>query len=88
MAKEQVVGPKRDMIGPYEKYEVESWARTITESEEIKADPEKMKYVRPMLAKKYRGLKNVINTIEDIKARKEMMDEEEMDDEMEDDAEE
>jgi len=31
--------------GKYDKWEVESWADTIVRAEEIKADPEKMKYV-------------------------------------------
>lgn len=51
--------------GKYEKYEVESWASTLMKAEEIKANPEKMKYVKMCLDKK----KKAISSIDDLRKR-------------------
>jgi subtilisin-like proprotein convertase family protein len=56
--------------GKYDKWEVESWVRSICEAEEVKADPEKMKYVAPLLKQKMKSLEAVkksISSIEDIR---------------------
>lgn len=68
-------------IKPDDKWEIESWARTIQEAEEIKADPEKMKKVMPLLKKKVAGMKM---TMEMLKAKAyNMPDEEESEEEKE-----
>lgn len=42
-----------------DKWEIDNWCRTLIEAEEIKADPEKMKYVRPQLQQKVTAIKNL-----------------------------
>lgn len=54
--------------GEYEKYEIESAARTILEAEEIKADKEKMKYVAMCLKKKSEGMSKAISSLSELKA--------------------
>ena len=54
--------------GKYEKYEIESAARTILEAEEIKADKEKMKYVSMCLKKKSEGMSKAISSLSELKA--------------------
>ena len=51
-----------------EAYEIECWADHIIKAEEIKADPEKMKYVKPVLEKRMMGMKKAISSIADLKA--------------------
>lgn len=53
--------------GPYEEWEINCAVRTIIEAEEIKADEDKMKYVRPLLEKKAKGLTKAISSIADLK---------------------
>lgn len=54
--------------GKFEKWEIESAARTLVEAEEIKANPEKMKYVKMCMDKQYGATKRVIESIEDLRA--------------------
>lgn len=54
--------------GKYDKWEVENWADTIVRAEEIKADPEKMKYVKMCMKKKYGAAKKAIESIDDLRA--------------------
>lgn len=74
---EALDGPKKTKeekkeYGPYEKYQVERWVETLVEAEEIKQDPEKMKYVSKCMKKK----KKAINSIADLRNRyNEMSDE-------------
>lgn len=70
------VSTKKKGEGP-DKWEIESWCRTITEAEEIRSDQEKMKHVAPMLAKK---AKAAIKTMEQLRARSKVAQEEEEDD--------
>lgn len=61
------VDPKKaEKKGPDE-WEIQSWARTIIEAEEIKADPKKMKLVAPHLKAKVKGLQGAIKSIADLK---------------------
>lgn len=56
--------------GPYDRWEIESAARTLVEAEEIKADKEKMKYVKMCMSKKYAAEQKVmkeISSIDDIR---------------------
>lgn len=67
---------------PYEKWEVEGWVRSICEAEEVKADPEKMKYVLPLINEKVKSMdavKKSISSIDDIRkiAKDKMSDSEE-----------
>ena len=55
--------------GKFDKWEIESAVRTICEAEEIKADPEKMKYVKPLLEKKVAGMKTVISSIAGLREK-------------------
>jgi hypothetical protein len=43
--------PEDKEYGPYEKWEIESAVRCLIEAEEIKADPDKMKYVKMCMEK-------------------------------------
>jgi len=65
--------------GP-DKWEIDSWKKTIIEAEEIKADPEKMKHVMPLLQKTVKAIKN----IEDLRSvAKEKMSQDDSEDMME-----
>ena len=63
--------------GP-DKYEIESWAKTLTDAEEIREDAEKMKLVAPLLSKKHAALSKIagpVKSVADLKARKKAIDE-------------
>jgi hypothetical protein len=60
---EPVAKKKED--GP-EKWEIESWVRTIMEADEIKHDPEKWAAVRPHLEKK---AKAAVKTMAELRDR-------------------
>jgi hypothetical protein len=53
--------------GKYDKWEIESAARTLVEAEEIKADAEKMKYVKMCMMKKNKAEKKAIESIDDLR---------------------
>jgi len=54
MKKEKLsVAPESD------KYEIESWCRTLREAEAIKADPEKMKKLAPYLKKELSSMEEL-----------------------------
>lgn len=53
--------------GKYDKWEIESAARTLVEAEEIKADKEKMKYVAMCMKKKHAAEKKAISSIADLR---------------------
>lgn len=59
--KEESEGPK--------KWEIEGWARTIIEAEQIKADAEKMALVKPELEKMAGAAKGAIKSIKGLKAK-------------------
>lgn len=54
--------------GKFDKWEIESAARTLVEAEEIKADKEKMKYVKMCMTKKHAAEKKAIESIDDLRA--------------------
>lgn len=58
---------KKKKYGKFEDYEIESAARTIQEAEEIKSDPEKMKYVAKCLKEKASAAKKAVTSIQDIR---------------------
>lgn len=58
---------KKKKYGKFEDYEIEGAARTIQEAEEIKADPEKMKYVAKCLKEKASAAKKAVTSIQDIR---------------------
>lgn len=63
--------PECEKYGEWDKWQVEDWARSIQTAEEVKADPEKMKYVLPLLKEKVKGLESLkqsISSIDDIRA--------------------
>ena len=70
--------------GKFDKWEIESAVRTLVEAEEIKADAEKMKYVKMCMQKKHTAEKKVIESIEDLRALSKGGEDEEMEDESED----
>lgn len=64
------VGMKEDKekkYGKYEDYEIESAARTLAEAEEIKADPDKMKYVKMCLKKDKEAAVKAYKSLDDIR---------------------
>lgn len=67
--------------GKYDKYEIESAARTLRESEEIKADEEKMKYVKKCLEKESKAAEKAYKSISDMREDYKKMDDEEGDEE-------
>jgi len=73
-AKEQ---EEKKEYGKYDKWEIESAARTLVEAEEIKADKEKMKYVAMCMKKKHMAEKKAIESIDDIRAARASMEMEE-----------
>lgn len=54
-----------------DKWDIENWTRTVIEAEEIKADPEKMKYVGPAIEKKRAALEKAapIKSLDDLKKK-------------------
>lgn len=64
-------------------WEIESWCRTICDAEKIKADPEKMAYVKPMMEKMMNGTKAAYKSIKSLKAKANEMAKAEADGEME-----
>lgn len=67
---EPIEGGKEEKkeYGKFDKWEIESAARTLVEAEEIKANPEKMKYVKMCMDKQFGATKKVIESIDDIRA--------------------
>lgn len=61
-----------------DKWEIERWACSIVEAEEIKADPEKMKYVEPVLKKKREAIEKAcaVKSIDDLKKKARALDKE------------
>lgn len=53
--------------GDYDKYEIESAARTLKEAEEIKADKEKMKYVKMCMEKQVKAVNKAYKSIADMR---------------------
>lgn len=54
--------------GEYDKYEIESAARTLKEAEEIKADAKKMKYVKKCMEKQMKAVNKAYKSIDDMRA--------------------
>lgn len=71
-----VPSKKEKKYGKYEDYEVEGWARTLQEAEEIKADPEKMKYAKMCMKKKLDAMDSAYSSIDDLKERRQELNEE------------
>lgn len=59
---------KKKEYGKWDKWEIESCADCLIRAEEIKADPEKMKYVKQLIDQKYKGVKKVVSSIKDVRA--------------------
>ena len=51
----------------YDKWELEDCANCIVRAEEIKADAEKMKAIKPILEKKMKGYKSAISSLAELK---------------------
>jgi hypothetical protein len=60
---------KKKEYGKWDKWEIESCADCLIRAEEIKADKEKMAYVKPFLEKKVQGANKAIKSIADIKGK-------------------
>lgn len=63
--------PAKEKEGKREpdQWEIDSWCRTLMEAEEIKADPEKMKHVKPVLEKKVAAIAKLdIKSVDDLRA--------------------
>ena len=58
---------KTKVYGKWDKWDIESAARTLEEAEEIKADKEKMKYVEKCLKKKIESTKKAYKSISDMR---------------------
>ena len=54
--KDTVSKEEKKEFGKYDRWEIESAARTLIEAEQIKLDKEKMKYVLPILEEQKKAL--------------------------------
>jgi hypothetical protein len=72
-----IKGKEDEKKGKPDQWEIDSWIRTLTEAEEIKSDPKKMKYVQPALNKKVKA----IMSLADLKAKGAEMEAEDDEDE-------
>jgi hypothetical protein len=72
---------KAEKKGEPDKWEIDCWVRTLVEAEEIKADPEKMKYVKPKLAMTKKAIDSVAGLRELAQAKAAEIPEEEDDEE-------
>lgn len=57
---------KEKKYGKFDDWEIESAARTLAEAEEIKADPEKMKYVKMCMEEKMGGMKKALASVSSV----------------------
>jgi len=55
-----------------EQWDIDCWVKCIVESEEIKNDPKKMKYVLPEIEKKHSALMEVMGELKSGKEDKSM----------------
>lgn len=55
--------------GKWDKWEIESCADCLIRAEEIKADPEKMKFVSEFIDKKYKGVQKAVSSIKDLRKK-------------------
>ena len=58
---------EKKKYGKFEEYEIKDCARTIVKAEEIKADKEKMKYVKMCLEEKAKAATKAVKSIQDIR---------------------
>jgi hypothetical protein len=67
--------PEEEKAEGPEEYEIKCWADKLMEAEQIKADPEKMKYVEPELAERKKALDKIapVKSIADIRKRESAM---------------
>lgn len=54
-------------FGKFDEWEINCAVRTLIEAEEIKADSEKMKYIRPLLEEKLQKTQKAITSLADLK---------------------
>jgi hypothetical protein len=73
--------PKK--YGKFEYFEIESAADAIIRAEEIKADPEKMKYVKECLKKRGEATEKAVSSIDEIRQARQEMDDESYEDDAE-----
>jgi hypothetical protein len=59
---------KEEKKGEPDKWEIDCWVRTLVEAEEIKADPDKMKYVAPKLKTMQKAITSVAGLREKAKS--------------------
>jgi transcription initiation factor IIE alpha subunit len=64
----ETISPKKDSKSP-DKWEIEQWARTVTEGETIKSDPAKMKHVAPLIKKQQEALAKVSISLDEMRAK-------------------
>ena len=64
---EMATSPSEKKKGKFDDYEVESFARTLHEAEEIKADPAKLKAAHGHMKKKLKATKKAITSISGIR---------------------
>lgn len=64
-----VMPDKDESKKEFDKWEVENWCRTLTEAEEIKDSPEKMKAVRAELEKKHKAVGRAVSSMSELRER-------------------
>ena len=60
--------PTEKKYGKYDDYEIENAARTLMDAEKIKADKEKMKYVKMCMGEQAGHIESSIASMGDLKA--------------------
>lgn len=73
---------EKKKYGKFDEWEISSAVDALIRAEEIKCDKEKMKYVGPLLEKRFKETKRTITSIQGLREKyKEMQDEENYSDE-------
>lgn len=65
----EIKAKQQDKKKKYDDWEVEGFARTLMEAEEIKADPEKLKLAKAVVEKKHAAVMGLKVTLDDMKKK-------------------
>lgn len=77
----EVKAKESKKYGKFDEWEISDMVNTLIRAEEIKCDKEKMKYVGPMLDKKFKETKKTITSIKGLKDKYQELVESESEDE-------
>ena len=69
MSSSPIAPESKDKKKKFEDYEIEGFARTLMDAEEIKANPEKLKLAQKIVCEKMKAIKKVHMSLEDMKQK-------------------